>query len=551
MKSFLICSLLCVSLSAAAQFTQDTLQNTVVHELAGSEQSVPLTATTTDGSTYVSWFDNSSGQYVLRMQLLDKDGVAQWASGGVIVSNFPQNSALFRYDLKVDNEDNAIVAFQDERTGSLQVVVYKISPSGLPAWGGGLPLQDSIANGLSPEITVTGTNDIIVAWNASLNNFKWVAYAKIAAGGQLQWIKRIWNNQKYSRGVLLPASASGFQMLYVQETGNFPSGTSTMYLQRFDSSGTAQWPNPVQVSSKTITFFFYPEIISDGQDGIFIAFTTGNPSNPALNDVYAQHVDSAGVKWSATGTQCANSSTDQKILGGFCKRSAGNELCVAIQVLNSSQSSSGISMQCLDASGNRLLGANALNLRPISSNYYLPVAITDLSSGLMITYMLGGFGNQTLHGLFCDYSGTPQLGYDPMIAASLNNKDDVQCGPYMNGQVVLVWKDDRVDAGIYAQNIRNNGSFGPLGVNELANTMRANIHPNPGISPILSVWSSISVNATLVVENALGETVYAQPVNLVAGSNSIQIPLAKSAGVYLIRLQNSGKTLWQGKWIRP
>lgn len=551
MKLLLTFFLTCFTLAVQGQFTNDTLLNLAVHDLAGSEQSVPLTATTTDGKTYISWFDNSGGQYVLRMQLLNPSGTSLWTPGGIVVSSFPQNSALFRYDLEVDRDNNAIVAFQDERTGTLQVVAYKITPSGFSAWGNGVVLQDSTSGGLGPRLTVNGLNEVIIAWNASIGNSKWVAYAKITSGGQLQWIRRIWNNQKFSRPVLLPASASGFQMLYVQETGNFPGGASTMYLQRFDSSGSAQWASPLQVSTKTITFFFFPEIIPDGRDGIYIAFTTGNPVNPSLNDVYAQHIDSAGVSWSSTGTQCATSSTDQKLTGGCCADSTGQALFVALQILNSSQSSSGISLQRLDSAGNRMLGTNGLLLRPISANYYLPVDITRLGAGVMIPYLLGGFGNQTLQGLICDYNGAPLLGYDPMISAALSNKQDVNCGPFINGQVILVWEDDRVDGGIYTQNIQGNGMFMPVGLPETTADFSAMIFPNPNAQPKLSVESAQATLAEMVVEQYTGAVIYRTDIRLTAGRTEIELPQNLSPGIYLVRLQTESKAGWQGKWIHP
>lgn len=551
MKLLLTLCLCCFTLAVQGQFTNDTLLNVAVHELNGSEQSVPLTATTADGKTYISWFDNSSGQYVLRMQLLSVSGTALWTPGGIVVSSFPQNSALYRYDIEVDRDNNAIVAFQDERTGTLQVVAYKITATGQSAWGNGIVLQDSTSGGLSPRLTVTGNNDVIVAWNASIGSSKWVAYARITGSGQLQWIKRIWNNQKYSRGVLLPASTSGFQMLYVQETGSFPGGASTMYLQRFDSSGTGQWASPVQVSSKTISFFFFPEIISDGNDGIYIAFNTGNPANPSLNDVYAQHIDSAGQSWSVTGTQCATSATDQKLTGGFCTDSTGQALLVALQILNGSQSSSGISLQRLDATGNRMLGSNAVSLRPVSANYYLPVGIVRLGVGVMIPYLLGGFGNQMLYGLFCDPNGLPLLGYDPTISGAPSNKQDVNCGPYRNGQTVLVWEDDRVDGGIYTQNIQGNGMFIPVGLPETTAGFSAMIFPNPNAQSKLSVQSAQANIAEMVVEQHTGAVVYRSTVLLTAGRTEIELPQNLPAGMYLVRLQTESKAGWQGKWIHP
>lgn len=549
-RNYLLLLLLLLSGFASAQFPQDSLLNYVVDDATGSEQSVPLTATTANGNTFISWFDNSSGQYRLKMQLLDMDGIPQWAQGGIVVSAFPQNSALFRYDLEADNDGNAIVAFQDERSGSLQVVAYKISSTGASLWGNGILLQDSTSDGLSPRVTVTTANDVIIAWNAAAGSSKWVAYAKVTSGGQLNWIKRVWNGQKYSRAVMLPAAGDGFKMLYVQESGGFPGGTSTMYLQHFDSSGTALWPSAVLVSSQTISFFFFPEIISDHHDGVYIAFNTGNPINPMMNDVYAQHIDSAGVKWSSTGTQCANSTTEHKLTGGFATNSTGTELYVALQVLNSSQGNSGISLQKLNSIGGVQLGSNAMNLRPVSSAYYLPVGIVDEGNGVMIAYILGGFGSQTLQALSTDYNGTALWGYDPMIAATLSNKDDVSCGPYLNGQVVLVWSDDRIDGGIYAQNIFTNGAFGPhVGLEEHSIIQHAVLFPNPAASPKISILSETTHQVIIRLLSITGQTGYEQAVQLIPGSQEIPLNYSGAEGFYAVQIISDARPLWCGKWI--
>jgi hypothetical protein len=117
-----------------AQWSDDSLQNTIVSDNAGTEEVTPLVASLPDGSTYVSWFESFNSSYRLRMQLLDPNGFALWGTGGVVVSDYPQSSALYRYDLKADNEGNAIVAFQDIRLGNLNIVAYKMDQSGNFVW---------------------------------------------------------------------------------------------------------------------------------------------------------------------------------------------------------------------------------------------------------------------------------------------------------------------------------------------------------------------------------------------------------------------------------
>ncbi len=445
-----------------AQFTEDTLNNLAIHDVVGSEQATPLSATTSDGRTYISWFDISSGSYVLRMQLLDANGIAQWPSGGIVVSDFPQSSAIFRYDLKVDLTDHAVVAFQDERSGEMKPVVYRIAPDGSSVWGNeGLPLSDSTATGLAPKIGITRSNNIIVAWNADAGGTRWLSYQKINPSGDLIWSKRIFDGNKYSRPCISQRDSDGFTMMYVKETGNFPGVTCTMLAQAFDENGAALWNSPTTVSSKTITFFFFPEITSDNAGGFFIAFNTGNPVNVMLNDVYAQHVDSLGNIWSSTGTELANSTIENKSFAGLIFNENLQQIFVQLQVLDGNQSASGVSLQKINASdGSVLFGANALIIKNQSAQYYLPFGISDAGDGLIGIYGLGTFGNQQLQAYKVDYSGMPAWNYDPTLCSFNSNKDDVAVGMFMNDQCVVAWADDRNDLGIYAQNIKIDGSFG-------------------------------------------------------------------------------------------
>ena len=533
------------------QFTVDTLQNTVIHDINGSEQATPLSGTTSNGSTYVSWFDLSSGSYVLRMQLLDANGNNLWAAGGIVVSSYPQSTALFRYDLKVDNDDNAIVAFQDMRSGTLNVVAYKVNTTGGLVWGNaGVALSDSTAEGLGPKITITQNNNVIVAWNSSIGTSKWVSYQKINSSGAIVWAKRILDSNKYSRPVLLPYGSDDFLMLYVKEVGSFPGVTSTMYAQRYDSNGNGVWLSPTQVSTKTISFFTFPDIISDTHNGFYISFNTSNPVNTSLNDVYAQHVDSTGALWSNTGTQAANSTTEHKLTGGCCYSAANNELYLSLQVLDGSQGSSGIYLQKLDNNGSVLLGPNALLLRPIISNYYLPYTITDAGNGVIILYGLGTFGNQKIQALKTDYSGGALWSYDPTLCNYLSNKDDLSSGRFTNNQTVAVWSDDRLDNGIYTQNISGDGDFGILtSIQEdfLEQTMM--LFPNPGLHPSLQLTTTSSTTLSITVYNLIGKKISSENFVATAGNNVVPIPDPGTDGLYFIEVSGNKKSNVV-KWIR-
>lgn len=535
-----------------AQFTSDTLQNTVIQDVSGSEQSVPLSATTSDGKTYISWFDISSGSYVLRMQLLDALGNALWSASGMVVSNFPQNSALFRYDLAVDREDNAIVAFQDMRSGQMQIVTYKISPGGTQMWGdAGIMLIDSTSTGLSPAIVVTKTNDVVISWTASIGASRYVAYHKISSSGTLTWSRRITGTTKFSRPRMAPLADDDFVMLYVRETGNFPGVTSVMLAQRFDSQGNPVWSSPVQVSTKTISFFFFPDILDDGADGFYVVFNTSNPVVASLNDVYAQRIDASGNLWSAAGIQAATASDVQKLTGGYVYSAQQQGLYVALQILNSGQSNSGFSLQKFSVSGNTTLGANGKVVKPLGNDYFSPQGMADAGDGLIMIYLdNGGFNNKRIKAVKVDYDGNPIWNYDPTLCAQPAEKDDISCGAFHNQQTVVVWADSRLDLGIYAQNITSQGTFGQqvLAVDSKTEIGTLNIFPNPGRQSQLLIEQSTADNAWLYIRTTEGKIVYAEPHALHSGQNNIPLPVQLSSGLYLLELRtNTG--IWQGRWI--
>lgn len=554
-KIYLGLILFLIQQTSSAQFSNDTLANYIVRDSLMTEQVTPLSATTSTGQTYISWFDSYNSNYQMRMQLLDASGNKLWPDTGLVVSSFPQNSAIFRYDLKVDNEDNAIVAFQDERSGSLNVVAYKIDAGANFLWGSsGIQLTDSAAQGLAPTIGITQSNNVVIAWSADLGSSKWISFQKISSTGSILWSKRIFdstNNIKYSRAVMEPSGIDNIIMMYVEEIGNFPGVSSTLFSQIFDSNGDQVWPNPVQVSSKTIPYFVFPQIISDSNNGFFTAFNTSNPLNPSLNDVYAQHVQVNGSLWSSTGTQVANSGTEHKSTGGFCYNILNNEFYINIQVLDGGQGSSGISIQGIDGTGSVIFGANGIQLKNIDPIYYNPHALVDAGDGLISIFSYGSFGAQKLSAVKTDYFGSSLWSFEPTISNYNSNKDDLSAGLFKNNQTVIVWADDRLDAGVYLQNLHGDGTFGLItSIGEIKSTKDLVIFPNPSHAPVIKINSKIKEQVNLSISTPDGKKCFSASYSLQSGSNEISVDQNElSSGIYLITIHSSKRVMYV-KWIK-
>ncbi|MFN5346314.1 MAG: T9SS type A sorting domain-containing protein [Bacteroidota bacterium] len=539
-----------------AQFANDSTNNVVIQDAIGSEQATPLISSRSDGGVYISWFDQSSGMYVLRMQRLDALGNKLWGPNGVVVSNANQNTALFRYDLKTDNEGNAIVAFQDQRTGSMQVVAQKMDSTGAPVWANnGVVLADAdAAQGLAPVIGVLSNNNVVVAWNAySSTNQKWVCYielnpatgASINGAGPDKIKPATGTTPNYSRPSIASYANNEYYLMYVQETGNFPGLTSKLYVKRMATNYVSLWAAPIQFTTKTITAFFFPRIISDGGTGFLCAFNTGNPANAALTCVYLQHVDSTGATWSTNGTALTSSTTINSYLGDYFYNSTTNQTWVGLQVTNSGQSASGNSIQRVNNAGLNLCGTDGIVVDAQTTNMTIPVGIAQDDNNAILVYYTGGFNQVSIKATLIDSLGVKQWAFnEKAINVTASNKDDIGISRVNNHQLIVSWTDTRNDNGIYAQNINDDGTLGPMAVG------LNNIEANSGIQIIQNPSSILqlkSINSIEEVEiySAMGQLVYS---TFGLDNTELSIPFTSkfTAGNYIIRV-NRKTTL---KWIK-
>jgi hypothetical protein len=334
-------------------------------------------------------------------------------------------------------------------------------------------------------------------------------------------------------------------MQYVQEAGGFPP-LSTMYAQKFSGeTGLGLWAEPTRVSSKSIPFFFFPQVQTDTKDGFFLVFNTGNPVNPMLNDVYAQHVDSSGNIWTDEGIQISMASDGNKYNGGYCWNPGDSSLCIAVRIQDGNQTMSGIALQKINTEGQRLLGENGLELRAMSTDLYTPWLLLNSGDGLVCVYGSGGFNNQQIRGLKVDFNGQALWSYDPVACAAASNKDDLSAGPFRHGQTVLVWADDRSgDLGIYAQNLRLSGHFGNGEITEISRKTQSfpmRILSSPGNNPVLELTFSEKQWLEYRVADVAGKTLRVSKNQMIEGRNQLFPVKDFLPGLYLVEINCMGK----------
>lgn len=572
MKRLLLPALTLFVSTCIAQFTSTLNLNTVVSDAPVIEEAVPIAAGA-GGNTMVTYFKQNplGNPYDFYLQTLDENGNYVIGPNGAVVSNYPQNTAIFKYDMKADNEGNIVAAFQDERSGALDVVAYRVTPGGSSVWGpAGVACYDPAASGgIAPGVGILSSNDAIVAWSADGSPKDWISIQRITPLGVPVYATPVriidsTNLASYSRPQVVPMQNGDFMVLYVRQTGNFFPYTNTMFMRRYDISGQPVWAQPVQVSTKTITFFDYPSVIPDGNNGAYVAFASGNPLNTALIDTWVQHIDQYGNLWSATGTAAVSGVASQRMSPKIRFEGSMPHPVVLIKETDPGQSYSAVTIQAFDTTtGAALWTPSGVSVTTLANDYDEPFDLRDICGNMMIAFTRANATGVDLYATKVDYNGLA-MWPSPLsvLSNATGNKFRVQLTPSYSSQgisqVVAVWEDERNGKDVFAQNIACDGSTGPLyttGVSEMVKPIRnISVYPNPGSDSRLELFSENQQSVSISLFDATGRCVsFREQIRLVNGANVLELTSQFGndvpKGVYMVRIQGA-EAVEQVKWVR-
>lgn len=492
-----------------AQWAEPSV-NTPVRTGNGVDAVTPLSAAARQGGTYISWFENGDAGYVLRMQLLNVEGLAVWESEGLLVSDEPQNSALFRYDLASDLEGNAIVAFQDERTGTLDVVAYKMAPDGTLLWGHGSVLPTQGGTGLAPTIGVLSDNRVVIAWNTDRTPST-VAFQVVSPDGipDPAGTQEIGSTGNLGRPEIVPCSDGGFWIQYVEQDGNFLA-PGLITAKRF--SATLEPRPPVVVSIKTIAGFYFPQPIPDGHDGFYVAFNTANGADGNLTDIFMQRLRADGTTWNNKGVSVEEGTTTQRYTFSATPALVNDDdgLMIAYQSTNLAQSEGGISVQRIDTSGTRMLGVSGMIISAASAQLPAPFGNAAFADGIVATTLEVGTGANMLSAWQIGLDGVA-IGPSIDLCTVNSSKDDPTLTPIREGQAIAVWQDQRDGSGaVYAQQFRLDLTTG-INAKDISEETALQLWPNPTSGTLrMLVKTDAATVFNVQVLDATGRTVWNQ-----------------------------------------
>jgi hypothetical protein len=453
-----------------AQWSSNPAVNLAVCDTTG-EQALAKIGSTSDGESYISWFDNRSGSYAVYLQRLDPLGNKMWAPSGLLISNNPQSSSLVDWDLMVDDNDNAIVAFTDTRnSGNLNPFVYAISPNGDFLWGAnGIDLNPTADFQANPKLAKTDDGNIVVAWIIATTRNQ-VGLQKISTAGTKLWGTNPIVIQSATEGYNYPdvvtSDSGGVVLFHTATTGSFPAQTVKLRAKKISSAGSISWGVNVQDLGK-IAAFTTPKVYTDNNNGGLIAWHDDRDNN-SLQSGFVQRVSSSGTLYfPVDGAEVSLMTNRHKFNPVVAFDNTTDETYVFWVETEPNQNQNGISGQKLSLNGTRQWTDNAKVFKDLSVAFTTSISYltSEIGNGRAYLFYLEGNGsglNDKVEGFACNTSGDfLWTGNFTILSNPTSDKLQMVSTVDVHKNCKLAWGDNRLDAsGIYAQDINPDGQLG-------------------------------------------------------------------------------------------
>ena len=370
------CLTLLAILCSIFSFSQWNPNTSVNLEVAGLNVADLQTASTSDGKTWIAFYNNNGGNYDMRAQLLDIGGNKLLGPDGVLVCNQPSGSATFVFNICLDATNNLIIGFQYEVAGTNNAVITKVNTDGSLPWGANGVV---LGAGLAPYPAVLTTGETVVAWNNASPSTLYIQ--KLSGSGSISWgapVAVTVGASLTTRGQILANPNGYFTMVFQRKSFGI---ATTPFAQRYNNDGVPQWASAVQLSTFTTSGARYYSVFAENDITYFGYYASGGSRFYS----YVQRIDADGsIPWGANGSAFSTYSTgsDPYQLTTNIGHVAGSSTIWAVCTYsNTLQSQYGVFVQKFDAS------TGAVLLDPLGKEVYPISANSDTQAGDMGFYL--------------------------------------------------------------------------------------------------------------------------------------------------------------------
>ncbi len=347
-----------------------------------NDQVQPKMSAGSNGDFFMSWFDNATGGYDVRVNHYDASGLPTWGPNGVLVADRGFSSTVDYYSSAVSGGKFA-VAYNDDRTGVDRISASLVDATGTILWTSTLGTSGVyVANPKVREDSFDGS--IYVSWyegtasklqrlNPLTGVAIWATPVAIQDGTAQTTNADLWPAADATGGVMLSC---------VRQVGF--TGAKTLKAWRVSPAGVLGWTaastTPATVfSTGSLQIGNYPACQAIPGVGYAFCWYTSSPLQ-----VSVQFLDMQGVaKFGASGATVASTTTLERVSPRMAVDAAANRIYAVWAERTPSTSNYGVSVQAfaLSGSGARLWGESGLSVSPIATQYSTDFTAATAGSG--------------------------------------------------------------------------------------------------------------------------------------------------------------------------
>lgn len=373
----------CAILLSSSAFSQWNTNTSVNLQIAGLTVGDMQSVSTADGKLWVAYYHQNGGNYDMRAQLFDANGNKLLGADGVLVSNKTSGTATYVFNVCVDLNNNLIIGCQDERSGSMQAVLYKIDQAGAHVWNNNGVI---LGLGMVPYPAVLSNGETVVTWNDDLSIT--LKLQKISASGTFVWtntISILVGSNPTTRGQIIANLNNKFTVVYQKSTGGI---STNLYAQMFDNAGSEIYP-PLQISNQVTAPYRYYSIAAEGDTTYFGYYcANGNRFNSFLQRINPSGTIPWGMNGSAFNTSTGASDNYQMTTNVTITPGSPYAWSVC-SFCDPNQTSYGVYIQKYKKSnGARQFTDQGKNIYPISAQNMIPAGRLQLhgDTPMVLTY---------------------------------------------------------------------------------------------------------------------------------------------------------------------
>jgi hypothetical protein len=402
------------------------------------------------GGAIIAWTDHRSGYYNIYVQRIDSMGSPLWGTNGIPLSVSVVGGQDYAAILS-DGAGGAIVVWQDSRGGTTDLYAQRLNASGVAQWAvGGVVVSNATAQQQSPALVSDGAGGAIVVWQDTRASIYSDLYAqRISAAGAVQWT---------ANGVAICVSAGTQDVHTVVSDGaggaivvwqDSRSGTHP-YAQRIVAAGTVAWTANGVVLCAAAGNQSYPKAVSDGAGGVI---ATWWDARTGVSDIYAQRLNASGVaQWTANGVVVCNDATTQSTPIIVADGAGG-----AVITWNDGRGGTNTSIysQRINSLGAVQWAANGIVVCSVPATTRAhQVSVPDGAGGVIVVWDDNRAGNYDLYAQWVSGVGVVQWADNGIVVCSASATQNYPFIAY-NGLAgcFVAWLDYRSTTDLYAQRI--------------------------------------------------------------------------------------------------